>query len=89
VGDYDRIRASLGRIWGIGAYSINHILVLLGDFSQIPVDGEVLKYLRQAHFDGTPVDGREAVLPYQRFGKYQYIAYKFGRIARMLNYVDK
>jgi len=89
AGDYLRIRESLGRIWGIGDYSINHILVLLGDFSQIPVDSEVLQYLRQAHFGGAQVDGKAAVLPFQRFGKYQYIAYKFGRIARRLNYVDK
>ncbi len=88
-GDYSRIRESLGGIWGIGEYSINHILVLLGDFSQIPVDSEVLQYLRQAHFGGAPVDGKAAVVPFQRFGKYQYIAYKFGRIARRLNYVDK
>lgn len=87
--DFQRIRACLRHIWGIGDYCVNHILVLLGDFSQIPVDSEVLHYLRQSHFKGALVDGKEAVQPYQRFGQYQYIAYKFGRIARRLNYVDK
>lgn len=87
--DFQRIRSCLRQIWGIGDYCVNHILVLLGDFSQIPVDSEVLHYLRQWHFGGALVNGKEAVSPYQEFGQYQYIAYKFGRIARRLNYVDK
>lgn len=87
--DFQRIRACLRQIWGIGDYCVNHILVLLGDFSQIPVDSEVLHYLRQSHFKGAPVDENAAVQPYREFGQYQYIAYKFGRIARRLNYVDK
>jgi len=87
--DFERIRACLRQIWGIGDYCLNHILVLLGDFSRIPVDNEVLHYLRHSHFEGAPVDEKEAIQPYRGFGQYQYIAYKFRRIARRLNYIDK
>jgi 3-methyladenine DNA glycosylase/8-oxoguanine DNA glycosylase len=87
--NYEQIRASLKKIWGIGEYSINHLLVLLGDYSRIPVDSEVLAYLRKTHFMGEEVPNRKAVMPYDKYGKYKFLAFKFGRMARKLNYVNK
>jgi 3-methyladenine DNA glycosylase/8-oxoguanine DNA glycosylase len=88
-GDFERIRIELGAVWGIGPYALNHILVLLGDYSAIPVDGEVLRYLRETHFAGTPVSAKEAVTPYEPFGQFRFLAYKFSRMAKRSNYINK
>jgi 3-methyladenine DNA glycosylase/8-oxoguanine DNA glycosylase len=88
-GEFDLARERLKSIWGIGKYSVNHILILLGDYRHIPVDSEVLRYLRNTHFQKRNVSEKEAVEPYSRFGNYRYLAFKFGRIARAMNYVNK
>ncbi len=88
-GEYGQIRHLLSGIWGVGPYSVNHMLVLLGWYGDIPVDSEVLRYLCQTHFNGKAVSAAEAVKPYDRYGKYKFLTYKFGRMARKLNYIDK
>jgi 3-methyladenine DNA glycosylase/8-oxoguanine DNA glycosylase len=88
-GQFDLAREKLKSIWGIGQYSVNHILILLGDYRHIPVDSEVLRYLRKTHFGSRNVTENQAVSPYSRFGNYRYLAFKFGRIARAMNYVNK
>jgi 3-methyladenine DNA glycosylase/8-oxoguanine DNA glycosylase len=88
AGDFQRIRAALGDIWGIGPYALGHMLVLLGDYSCIPVDSEVIKYLRKTHFEGREVSAKEAVTPYERYGPLRFLAFKFGRMARRENYID-
>jgi 3-methyladenine DNA glycosylase/8-oxoguanine DNA glycosylase len=87
AGDWERVAALLDVIWGIGPYAAAHIRMLLGDFSTIPVDGEVLKYLRGVHFNGRPISPKKAVEPYAHHGRFQFLAFKFGRIARKLHYV--
>lgn len=89
AGDFERVRKTLGAIKGIGPYCVNHMLVLLGGYSDIPVDSEVLKYLRETHFGGKAVCPREAVRPYDRYGSFGFLAFKFGRMGRKLNYIDK
>jgi 3-methyladenine DNA glycosylase/8-oxoguanine DNA glycosylase len=88
-GDFLRVREALGEIRGIGPYSLNHILVLLGAYDTIPVDSEVLAYLRHTHFRGRPVREAEAVQPYHRYGRFRFLAFKFSRMGRKLNYIDK
>lgn len=87
--DYSRIRKSLISIWGIGDYCVNHLLVMLGDFSFIPIDSEVLKYLRETYFRGRQVSEKEAVKPFEQFQEYKYLVYKYERMARKLNYINK
>jgi 3-methyladenine DNA glycosylase/8-oxoguanine DNA glycosylase len=84
AGEFGRIRQALSSIWGIGPYALNHILVLLGDFTIIPVDSEILRYLRTTHFGGEKVPASEAVKPYEQFGEHRYLAFKFGRMARKM-----
>jgi 3-methyladenine DNA glycosylase/8-oxoguanine DNA glycosylase len=78
--DFDRIRAALSDIWGVGPYALNHMLMLLGDYSAIPIDSEVLKYLRKMHFNGEKVHAKDAVAPYLRYGRFQFLAFKFARL---------
>ena len=88
-GEYEQVRAALRAVRGVGPYSINHMLVLLGWYGDIPVDSEVLRYLRQTHFSGAPASPDEAVQPYERYGRYRFLAYKFGRMAGRTNYINK
>ena len=88
-GDFDRIREALGSVRGVGPYSVNHMLVLLGWYGDIPVDSEVLKYLRNSYFEGQAVPGRLAIERYERYGRWKFLAYKFERMARRMNYINK
>ena len=86
--EFDRIAEVLGGVWGIGPYALSHILVLLGDYRAIPVDSEIIKYLRKTHFNGRSVSPKKAVEPYERYGDFRFLAFKFGRMARRENYID-
>ena len=87
--DFQRVREALAAIKGLGPYCVNHMLVLLGDYSDIPVDSEVLKYLRRTHFGGKAVGPAEAVRPYDRYGSFRFLAFKFARMRRRLNYIGR
>jgi len=78
-GDFDQIRQALTPVWGIGPYALNHILVLLGCYDEIPVDSLAIRFLRDTHFGGKAVSPQEAVRPYERYGKYRFLAYQFSR----------
>jgi 3-methyladenine DNA glycosylase/8-oxoguanine DNA glycosylase len=86
AGDFERVRGALREVWGVGPYALSHMLVMLGDYSSIPVDCEVLKYLQAAHFGGAEVTAKEAVGPYERYGRHRFLAFKFGRMARKMNF---
>jgi len=88
AGDFERIGEVLGEVWGIGPYALSHILVLLGDYSTIPVDSEIIKYLSKTHFNGRKISPKKAVEPYERYGNFRFLAFKFGRMARRENYID-
>jgi len=87
-GDFTSIEQTVKAVWGIGPYSLRHIMVLLGKFDYIPVDSEILRYLRNTHFKGREVSESEAVRPYDRYGHMKYLAFKFGRMARRQNYIN-
>ena len=42
-----------------------------------------------AIFDDRQVDETEAVKPYEHYGHFRYLAFKFGRMARHENYINK
>ena len=81
-GEYDRIREALRPVWGIGPYASNHILVLLGCYDTIPVDSEAIKFLSETHFEGKSVSPREAVGPYERYGRFRFLAFQFHRLGK-------
>jgi N-glycosylase/DNA lyase len=87
--DYEKIRRVLSNVWGIGDYCLNHILVLMGDYSFIPVDSEVLRYLKDLYFQGREISVKESVKPFEKYGEFRYLEYKYERMARKLNYINK
>ena len=84
-GDFERIKRALNEIKGVGEYSVNHMLALLGDYSNIPVDSEVLKYLRKVYFKGKEISPEESVRPFEDFGQYKFLVYKYQRMAEALS----
>ena len=85
-GDFDGVRELLSSIKGVGPYCINHMLVLLGCYTDIPVDSQVMKCLCERHFGGQRVSTKEAVKPYQQYGKYRFLAFKFAGMSQRLGY---
>lgn len=74
-------------IRGIGPYAAHHISVLQGEFSNIPIDSEVLKYCRSQSFfseDASPNAIREY---YSSWGEFAFLGYKVGRISRLENWI--
>lgn len=75
-------------IRGVGPYACNHILMMLGRYDRIPVDSEVLSWLRKTFHRGRAVSEQKAVQRFAAFGRWQYLAYKCERIARRSNYIN-
>jgi hypothetical protein len=74
----------LSRIKGFGPYSVSHVLVLLKDYSQIPIDSDSTAYLKSLGFHNN--DMQDA---YASWGKYRFWGYKLGRISRKLNWIGE
>jgi len=73
---------TLNSIRGFGPYSVAHALVLLGDYSRIPIDSDSNAYLRSRGLDHNTTQNA-----YSSWGKYRFWGYKLGRIARKLNWI--
>ncbi len=67
---------------GIGPYSAAHCMVLLHDFSHLPIDSEVTAYLKK-----TGVEPSNAKEHFSRWGKYPFLGYKLGRIVAGKNWI--
>jgi len=72
----------LNSVKGFGQYSVSHALVLLRDYSRIPIDSDSTAYLKTLGFEGRAM--RDA---YASWGKYRFWGYKLGRIARKQNWI--
>lgn len=86
--DPDALRAAILGVKGIGSYGANHLLVLLGHYGEIPCDSEVRAYLGVSPKAAQKEVERAAAKRYGKWGKYCFLAYKFERVFRRLNYVD-
>jgi N-glycosylase/DNA lyase len=82
------LRKSLLGVKGVGSYAANHLLMLLGHYDQIPCDSVVREYLGASPKAGQKEVERAATRRYGHWGRYTYLAYKFERVFRRLNYVD-
>jgi 3-methyladenine DNA glycosylase/8-oxoguanine DNA glycosylase len=84
----DDLREELLSLPGIGPYSANHMLMLLGHYDRIPCDSEVCSYLGLPPGTDSRKVERLAAERYGAFGKYAFLAYKFERVLKNRNYVD-
>jgi 3-methyladenine DNA glycosylase/8-oxoguanine DNA glycosylase len=83
-----QIKKTLLSFNGIGEYSANHILMLLGHYSEIPVDSEVTSYIRDLYFNGNKVGEKQITSLFEKYGDWKFLAYKFQRIGKKLNYIN-
>lgn len=83
----DLNRDDLIGVRGLGPYAVDHIGVLRGDLSQIPVDSEVLAYCEKEL--GLPRSGGAKAVHqhFSQWGHYCFIGYKLGRIAKSKNWI--
>lgn len=75
----------LRKVKGLGPYAVDHIRVLRGDYSRIPVDSEVQAYCAK-HLKISEPDASKIHQHFVDWGLYRFLGYKFGRIARSLNW---
>lgn len=86
--DSDALRSSLLGVKGVGSYAANHLLMLLGHYDQIPCDSVVREYLGMSPKAGQQEVERAAAKRYGHWGRFAFLAFKFERVFRRLNYVD-
>jgi hypothetical protein len=83
----DDINSELNNLVGFGDYARTHLKVLLGDYSNLPIDREVSEYL------GKRIKGeRHKYFNSRRYNKwedFQFIAYKYDRIIKNRNWLGK
>jgi N-glycosylase/DNA lyase len=76
----------LREVRGLGPYAVDHIAVLRGDYSRIPIDSKVRTYCAK-HLGIADPDVHSVNEYFSDWGKYRFLGYKFGRIARRLNWI--
>jgi N-glycosylase/DNA lyase len=82
------LRTAILGVKGIGSYGANHLLMLLGHYGEIPCDSEVREYLGVSPKAPQREVEWAAAKRYGHWGRYAYLAYKFERVSKRLNYVD-
>ena len=63
------------KLRGVGDYTANHVMMLLGDFSRIPVDSEVTRFCRERYGIGP----KDVDAFFHRWGQYRFLGYKLSR----------
>ncbi len=76
-GNEDRITyEEMLELRGIGPYAATHLMVLLHDFSRIPVDSEVGRFCKERH----GLDPEEIEAFFDGWGEYRFLGFQLGRI---------
>ena len=60
---------------GVGGYTASHMMMLLGDFSRVPVDSEVTRFCK----DRYGIEPKEVDSFFERWGQYRFLGYKLSR----------
>ena len=82
------LRSLLLGVKGVGSYAANHLLMLLGHYDQVPCDSVVREYLGMSPKAGQQEVERAAAKRYGHWGRFAFLAFKFERVFKRLNYVD-
>ena len=71
------LRKELMNIKGVGGYAAANLLMLLGRYDYVPVDSWALKVVSNEFFNGEKITPRQVLETFERWGKYQGLAYWF------------
>ena len=81
----DELRSYFGSLKGFGAYATNHMLVLCGFYTQIPVDTVVKAYVKEQHHTDDCADFIEMF--YDKWGEYRWWGMRLEQIANNSNWL--
>jgi N-glycosylase/DNA lyase len=76
-------REVLLELRGIGPYAADHLMILQGDYSRIPVDSEVTAYCQKEY----GITEREINDHFADWGHYRFLGYKVDRILKRTNWI--
>ena len=71
------LRKELMTIKGVGGYAAANLLMLLGRYDYVPVDSWALKVVSNEFFGGEKVTPKQVLSTFERWGKWQGLAYWF------------
>ena len=71
------IKKDLLAIKGVGNYAAASILMLLGRYDEIPVDSVFQQLMENKYFPDKDFELKEALAIYEKWGRWQYLAYWF------------
>jgi 3-methyladenine DNA glycosylase/8-oxoguanine DNA glycosylase len=71
------LRKELMNIKGVGGYAAANLLMLLGRYDYVPVDTWALKVVSTEFFGGEKVTPKQVLSTFERWGKWQGLAYWF------------
>ena len=71
------LRRELLALPGVGPYAAATLLMLLGRYDELAVDTELRAHVRRKYHGGAEVTERELREPYERWGRWRYLAYWF------------
>lgn len=71
------LRKELMKVKGVGGYAAANLLMLLGRYDYVPVDTWALKVVSSEFFGGEKVTPRQVLSTFERWGKWQGLAYWF------------
>ncbi len=71
------LRKELMTIKGVGGYAAANLLMLLGRYDYVPVDSWALKVVSNEFFDGEKVTPKQVLSTFEKWGKWQGLAYWF------------
>jgi len=71
------LRKVLMTIKGVGGYAAANLLMLLGRYDYVPVDSWALKIVSNEFFAGEKVTPKQVLSTFERWGKWQGLAYWF------------
>ena len=84
VGNEETIRYNdLISLKGIGPYAASHLMLLLHDFSRIPIDSEVTKYCTET----LGIEKASIQDHFASWGDFCFLGYKLGRIISRTNWI--
>jgi 3-methyladenine DNA glycosylase/8-oxoguanine DNA glycosylase len=71
------LKKAVKSIKGIGDYAAHTLLMLLGHYSELPIDSELRSHVTRRYFGGETRSDKEMAAIYAAWGDWKYLAYWF------------
>lgn len=73
----DEVKKVVKSIKGVGDYAAHTLMMLLGHYSELPLDSELRSHVTQRYFGGEVRSDKEMAAIYADWGDWKYLAYWF------------